>query len=78
MEHIYKFDTDNGFEKTSMPKFYDAIEDEDFFLMYLGKSDFLDFAKKYKLDKALTDLLLTENSKKSYVAVEDTYTFVIL
>ena len=78
MEHIYKFDTIDGFEKTSMPKFYDAIEDDDFYLMYLGKADFIDFAKNYKLDKAIIDLLLTENGKKSYVAVEDTYTFVIL
>ena len=78
MENIYKFDTVDGFEKTSMPKFYDDIEDDDFYLMYLGKNDFLDFAQKYKLDKALVDLFLTENIKKSYVAVEDTYTFVIL
>lgn len=78
MEYIYKFDTYNGFEETTMPKFYDAIEDDDFYLMYLGKADFIDFAKKYKLDNALVDLLVTENSKKSYVAVEDTYTFAIL
>lgn len=45
MEYIYKFDTDNGFEETTMPKFYDAIEDDDFYLMYLGKADFIDFAK---------------------------------
>lgn len=63
MEYIYKFDTDNGFEETTMPKFYDAIEDDDFYLMYLGKADFIDFAKKYKLDNALVDLLVTENSK---------------
>ena len=69
MEYIYKFDTDNGFEETSMTKFYDAIEDEDFYLMYLGKADFIDFARKYKLDTAIVDLLLKEKVKKSFVAV---------
>lgn len=49
MEYIYKFDTDNGFEETTMPKFYDAIEDDDFYLMYLGKADFIDFAKNINL-----------------------------
>lgn len=78
MEYIYKFDTVDGFEKTTMAKFYDAIEDDDFYLMYLGKADFLDFANKYKLDNAIIDVLLTEGSKKSFVAVEDTYTFVIV
>lgn len=78
MEYIYKFDTDNGFEETSMTKFYDAIEDEDFYLMYLGKADFIDFARKYKLDTAIVDLLLKEKVKKSFVAVEDTYSFIIV
>ena len=36
MDYIYKFDTDNGFEKSDIKSFYDVIEDDDFYLMYLG------------------------------------------
>lgn len=78
MEFIYKFDTDNGFEIVDRSSFYDVLEDDDFYLMYLGRDSFLDFARTYKLDHAIIDLLSTDNSKKSYVAVEDTYTFAIL
>lgn len=78
MDYIYKFDTDNGFEKTDIDSFYDVIEDEDFYLMYLGKDSFIDFAKTYDIDTAIIDLLLTDSSKKSYMAVEDKYTFAIL
>lgn len=78
MNHIYKFDTDNGFEKTDIASFYDVIEDDDFYLMYLGKKSFIDFAQTYKLDSAIIDLLLTDTGKKSYMAVEDNYTFAIL
>ncbi len=78
MELIYKFDTDRGFEKSSRSSFYDTIEDDDFYLMYLGKASFIDFAKSYKLDGAIIDLLSSDSSKKSYVAVEDNYTFAIV
>lgn len=78
MEYIYKFDTDNGFEQTDISSFYDVIEDDDFYLMYLGKASFIDFAHTYKLDDAIIDLLLTDTGKKSYIAVEDNYTFAIL
>lgn len=78
MELIYKFDTDRGFEKSSRSSFYDTIEDDDFYLMYLGKASFIDFAKSYKLDDAIIDLLSSDSSKKSYVAVEDNYTFAIV
>ena len=78
MDYIYKFDTDTGFEKINIDSFYDVIEDEDFYLMYLGKDSFIDFAKTYDIDTAIIDLLLTDSSKKSYMAVEDKYTFAIL
>lgn len=75
---VYRFDTDNGFEKIERSDFYDVIEDDDYYLMYMGKSSFIEFAKVYYLDQFLIDLLLTDTAKKSYVAVEDNYTFVIL
>lgn len=78
MDYIYRFDTDSGFEETTIDRFYDTLEDEDFYLMYLGKKSFIDFAQNYGLDSAIVDLLLKEKVKKSYVAVEDTYTFIIL
>ncbi len=78
MDYIYKFDTDNGFEQTDISSFYDVIEDDDFYLMYLGKASFIDFAKTYNLDDAIIDLLLSDTAKKSYMAVEDNYTFAIL
>lgn len=78
MDYIYKFDTDNGFEKTGTDSFYDKIEDEDFYLMYLGRQSFIDFAKAYKLDPALPDLLQKDKLKKSYLAIEDSYSFTII
>ena len=78
MDYIYRFDTDLGFEETTIDRFYDTLEDEDFYLMYLGKQSFIDFAQNYKLDSSITDVLLKEKVKKSYVAVEDSYTFIIL
>lgn len=78
MDYIYRFDTDSGFEETTIDRFYDTLEDEDFYLMYLGKQSFIDFAQNYGLDSAIVDLLLKEKVKKSYVAVEDSYTFIIL
>lgn len=78
MDYIYRFDTDLGFEETSIDRFYDTLEDEDFYLMYLGKQSFIDFAQNYKLDSAIVDLLLKEKVKKSYVAIEDSYSFIIL
>ncbi|NVF12474.1 magnesium transporter CorA [Anaerococcus sp. AGMB00486] len=78
MDYIYKFDTDNGFEQTDISSFYDVIEDDDFYLMYLGKTSFIEFANTYDLDNAIIDLLLTDTGKKSYIAVEDNYTFIIL
>ena len=78
MDYIYRFDTDLGFEETSIDRFYDTLEDEDFYLMYLGKQSFIDFAQNYKLDSAIIDLLLKEKVKKSYVAIEDSYSFIIL
>ena len=78
MDYIYKFDTDNGFEKSDIKSFYDVIEDDDFYLMYLGKDSFIDFAKTYKLDNAIIDLLVSDISTKTYMAVEDKYTFAIL
>lgn len=78
MDYIYKFDTDYGFEQTDISSFYDVIEDDDFYLMYLGKASFIDFANTYDLDDAIIDLLMTDTGKKSYVAVEDNYTFAIL
>lgn len=78
MDYIYRFDTDSGFEETSIDRFFDTLEDEDFYLMYLGKQSFIDFAQNYGLDSAIVDLLLKEKVKKSYVAVEDSYTFIIM
>lgn len=78
MDYIYRFDTDLGFEESSIDRFYDTLEDEDFYLMYLSKQSFIDFAQNYKLDSAIIDLLLKEKVKKSYVAIEDSYSFVIL
>ncbi len=78
MDYIYKFDTDYGFEKSDIKSFYDVIEDDDFYLMYLGKDSFIDFAKTYKLDNAIIDLLVSDISTKTYMAVEDNYTFAIL
>ena len=78
MDYIYRFDTDFGFEESSIDRFYDTLEDEDFYLMYLGKKSFIDFAQNYKLDSAIVDLLLKEKVKKSYVAIEDSYSFIIL
>ena len=78
MDYIYRFDTDSGFGETTIDNFYDTLEDEEFYLMYLGKKSFIDFAQNYGLDSAIVDLLLKEKVKKSYVAVEDTYTFIIL
>ena len=78
MDYIYKFDTDRGFENIEISSFYDVIEDDDFYLMYLGKSSFIGFAKTYKLDSAIIDILLTDTGRKSYLAVEDSYTFAIL
>lgn len=78
MDYIYKFDTDSGFEETNISSFYDVIEDDDFYLMYLSKESFVDFAKTYKLDNAIIDFVLSDISKKSYVAVEDNYTFAIV
>lgn len=78
MDYIYKFDTDNGFEKSDIKSFYDVIENDDFYLMYLGKDSFIDFAKTYKLDNAIIDLLVSDISTKTYMAVEDNYTFAIL
>lgn len=78
MDYIYRFDTDLGFEETTIDRFYDTLEDEDFYLMYLGKQSFIDFAQNYGLDSAIVDLLLKEKVKKSYVAVEDSYSFIIL
>ena len=78
MDYIYKFDTDNGFKNTGIDSFYDKIEDDDFYLMYLGKQSFIDFAKAYKLDPALPDLLQKDKLKKSYLAIEDAYSFIII
>lgn len=78
MEFIYKYDSDEGFEITDISSFYDVLEDDDFYLMYLGKSSFIDFARTYKLDNAIIDLLLSDTSKKTYMAVEDSYSFAIV
>ena len=66
MDYIYKFDTDNGFEKTNIDSFYDVIEDEDFYLMYLGKDSFIDFAKTYDID---TCLLYTSDAADDLLTV---------
>lgn len=74
----YKFDTDYGFEKIKSEDFYQLVEDDDFYVMYLSKEGFFDFARKSPIDENVLEAINMKHFVKSYISVEDTYTFAVI
>lgn len=71
MNEVYKYDSYNGFEEIDYSDFYDEIEDDDYYVMYLSKDAFKRFAEKNNINEEVTNVTLGKN----YTMIEDDYTF---
>ena len=71
MNEVYKYDSFNGFEAIDYCDFYDEIEDDDYYVMYLTKDAFKRFAERKNISEEVTNVALGKN----YIIIEDDFTF---
>lgn len=76
MDEVYRYHYEKGFEKIESSEYYEEIDNEDdYYVMYLSKEGFREFAKHYDFDETVQNLISSKNTNKAYIIVEDNYTF---